>query len=317
MRMQSRTIKDDRGEAFGRLDATQQLGFIHQISDRDRSVKKAIQGYEAFDQAGEEESETVMRSLLKQDSPINLNIALHTSASNGHVKAVCILIGEGAMIDHREARGRTPLHEACAGDHLGVVSFLIKHGADVSARDADLQTTLHNVTHHAQRLAPAIAQKLLDYGADVSLKDLNGAIERYKALKSDPSSRYDSRKRAQALVEVLASHRPKGIVAPIRSGKYASRTIKGPWGLSDLDALKLRMQEAHKYAELLLEMLSTTPASMTCLSDSIEQLFESCESHSSKIQAFCDSGASLGYGYPALQYQLDSLPKILLEVKAE
>ena len=143
------------------------------------------------------------------------------------------------------------------------------------------------------------------------------AIERYEALKSDPSSRYDSRKRAQALVEVLASHRPKGTVASIRGGKYASRTLKGPWGLSDLDALKLRIQEAHKSAKLLLEMLSTTPASMTCLSDSIKQLFDCCESHSSQIQAFCDSGASLGYGYPALQYQLDSLPKILLEAKAE
>ena len=98
-----------------------------------------------------------MRFLLKQDSPINLNIALHSSASYGLVRAVRILISEGAAIDHREARGRTPLHEACAGDHLGVVSFLLKQGADVSARDANLQTALHIVTHDPQCLAPAIA----------------------------------------------------------------------------------------------------------------------------------------------------------------
>ena len=209
------------------------------------------------------------------------------------------MISEGATIDHREARGRTPLHEACIGDHLGVVSFLLKQGSDVSATDANLQTALHIVAHDPQRLAPAIAQKLLDYGADISLRDLKEetpskcAIKRYQALKSDPSSPYDSRKRAQALVEVLVSHRLKSTLASIQGRKYTSRTIKGPWGLSDLDALKLRIQEAHKSAKLLWEMLSTTPASMTHLSDSIKQLFEGCESHSSKVPAFCDSGASL------------------------
>ena len=65
MRTQSRTIKDEKGEVFGRLDAMQQLGFIHKVSDRNQSASKAIKGYEAFDQAAEEESETVIRFLLK------------------------------------------------------------------------------------------------------------------------------------------------------------------------------------------------------------------------------------------------------------
>ena len=57
------------------------------------------------------------------------------AAARGELDRVRTLLGAGAPVEQRDARGRTPVLAATAGNHLAVVRLLIEHGANVNAQD--------------------------------------------------------------------------------------------------------------------------------------------------------------------------------------
>lgn len=57
------------------------------------------------------------------------------AAARGELERVRTLLGAGASVEQRDARGGTPVLAATAGNHLAVVRLLIEHGANVNAQD--------------------------------------------------------------------------------------------------------------------------------------------------------------------------------------
>src|SRR5574340_126566 len=105
---------------------------------------------------------------------------LHYAAANGRAKAVALLLGEGALVDARNAIGDTPLVLALASaagvpagsqareDYRSVVMALVGAGADTEARDWLERTPLHEA---AQMGDAKLVAFLCEHGADREARD--------------------------------------------------------------------------------------------------------------------------------------------------
>jgi ankyrin repeat protein len=65
---------------------------------------------------------------------------LIAAAEQGDLSEVRLLIDQGAPIEGRDSRGRTPLLAATYGNQIEVVRFLIARGADVNAKNVNEDT---------------------------------------------------------------------------------------------------------------------------------------------------------------------------------
>ena len=75
----------------------------------------------------------------------------------------------GAVVNHPDYFGRTPLHVACAVDFPEMVEFLILRGADLRAHTyGEQQTAIHFA---AKNDASRALRILLKYGADICDRD--------------------------------------------------------------------------------------------------------------------------------------------------
>lgn len=101
------------------------------------------------------------------------------------VKVIDFLIENGALVNHIDKWGRTPLHLAVNNGRVQVVKSLIRTGAHVNATDNDLNTPLHYVNsvediRSILEFRPtckdfySIAELLIQIGADVHAKNANG-----------------------------------------------------------------------------------------------------------------------------------------------
>jgi ankyrin repeat protein len=93
---------------------------------------------------------------------------LLTAAERGEIVTVRKLVREGARINWRDHRGRTPLLAATWRNQVEVARFLIQEGADVNAKDL-IQDTPFLVAGAEGRVE--ILKLILAAGAD--LKDTN------------------------------------------------------------------------------------------------------------------------------------------------
>lgn len=78
------------------------------------------------------------------------------------------LIANGADVNERDVRGRTPLHYPA---NFEVAKLLIEHGADVNASDNYDTTPLHNASYKGEY---ETVKLLIDAGADINAKDCDG-----------------------------------------------------------------------------------------------------------------------------------------------
>ncbi len=149
--------------------------------------------------AAQEGSEEVVASLLAHGASIEAKNAggqtpLYKAIGVGAAEVVNLLLTYGARVDIEDHRGYTPLHHAAIwhdediiahkssmdtaatipkafADHAVIAELLLKHGADPNATGQDMRTPLHCAVLNGFR---AVAQKLLDTGANPALRDREG-----------------------------------------------------------------------------------------------------------------------------------------------
>jgi ankyrin repeat protein len=105
------------------------------------------------------------------ERPAGESTPLHTAAMLGQEDTVRGLLGDGAVVDARDAFGATPLHRAAGMGHANVVELLLANGAAVDAVQLQGWTPLHAA---ASRGRLAVVRILLDHRADVDAADDEG-----------------------------------------------------------------------------------------------------------------------------------------------
>lgn len=111
-----------------------------------------------------EAAPALVQSTLMQYGQDYGETPLHHAAYWGQRGVAEILLRYGADVHARNTRGRTPLHVQCVPGTPDVVELLLTHGADVNARDFDGATPIFFAS------GGAIAQLLIDHGADLTVK---------------------------------------------------------------------------------------------------------------------------------------------------
>jgi len=98
---------------------------------------------------------------------------LHEAAASGDVRAVSLLIDQGAKVNAKTTDGVLPIHVAIRRGHVDVVRVLIAKGADVLAKD---RTRLGDAPlHYAARFGqPELARLLVRAGARVDEESRRG-----------------------------------------------------------------------------------------------------------------------------------------------
>jgi len=95
--------------------------------------------------------------------------AVLVAAEAGHAKVVESLHAAGALVDCRDAFGRTPLYAASVAGHKHIVSYLLeKASADVDAADEDGRTPFWSSCATRQLDTATI---LLAHGANIDARD--------------------------------------------------------------------------------------------------------------------------------------------------
>jgi uncharacterized protein len=99
--------------------------------------------------------------------------ALSYAAMNGHLDTVQLLAQNGADVNARHNRSRTPLFWASLHQHVDVLARLLTAGADVNAVDCDGTCVLGAAV---QSGSAAVVQLLLNNGADINSLGNSGQI---------------------------------------------------------------------------------------------------------------------------------------------
>jgi len=106
-----------------------------------------------------------------------IGIAFTEAARWGIIDFIEEQLAKGTSVDIKAPHGGTALSFACSGGMIDIVDLLISKGADVNVQD-DLQEMSPLITcvaaDHKEDIYLSICKKLIDAGANLSLKDKNG-----------------------------------------------------------------------------------------------------------------------------------------------
>lgn len=96
------------------------------------------------------------------------------AAKEGRTDAVISLLDKygGHIVNAKDDYGRTALHKASLYGRKDTVKALLDSGADVNAKDIDGETPLYKAVWNGG--AVDVVELLLNYGADIDAKSRNG-----------------------------------------------------------------------------------------------------------------------------------------------
>lgn len=152
-------------------------------------IKKHNQKPDFFEAASINDTETVSQLLDKNPEIINSFssdgfTALGLASFFGHLSLVKLLLEKGANpnIASNNSFKVAPLHSACAISAFDIAKLLIDHGADVNAKQMQGVTPLHSAAHNGQT---RLAKFLIDNGAEINAKMENGQTPLFMAKEKD------------------------------------------------------------------------------------------------------------------------------------
>lgn len=118
-----------------------------------------------------------VRKLLEDGTRVDApdmdgHTALMFASFNGHSDIVLLLLDKGARLDRRDLMGRTALLYASTGPFPETVKILLDKGAKPNVVDSDEHFS--PLMHAAAEGNFSVVKLLVEYGADLSLKDVDG-----------------------------------------------------------------------------------------------------------------------------------------------
>jgi len=132
---------------------------------------------EAFRQAALDGEIEKVKTLLKRGVACDAvdqdgHTALMFTAFNGHSEIAILLLDGGAKIDKRDSLDRTALLYCATGPFPETAKILLDRGADPNTVDSDEHFS--PLMHAAAEGHLEVVKVLIAYGADRSLKDVDG-----------------------------------------------------------------------------------------------------------------------------------------------
>ncbi|MCJ1342203.1 hypothetical protein MMC31_000383 [Peltigera leucophlebia] len=96
---------------------------------------------------------------------------LDSAAAHGHVEVVKLLLEQGANIEAVSRNGYTPVNSAAVSGHVKVVKLLLEHGANIEAVSRNGYTPVNSaaVSGHVK-----VVKLLLEHGANIEVVSSNG-----------------------------------------------------------------------------------------------------------------------------------------------
>lgn len=127
-----------------------------------------------------------VKLLLEQGTNVNApdedqRTALMWAAFDGYTEVVRMLLVAEGNVNHQDLIGRTALMYASSGSNIDTVRLLLAHEADTNLTDNHESWTA--LMFAAAEGQTAIAQALLDAGADRTLQDTDGETAYYFAMQ--------------------------------------------------------------------------------------------------------------------------------------
>ena len=147
------------------------------MSDEIAQVQLGPAEEEAFRQAAHDGKLEQVKALLKQGVACDVvdqdgHTALMFAAFNGHSEIVILLLDAGAKIDKRDSLDRTALLYCATGPFPETAKILLDRGADPNTVDSNEHFS--PLMHAAAEGHLEVVKVLIAYGADRSLKDVDG-----------------------------------------------------------------------------------------------------------------------------------------------
>ena len=108
---------------------------------------------------------SVLLLLVFLREPKPPKISLHQAAKDGNTEAVKLDLADGADVNAKDDKGRTPLHNVAEEGHKEIAELFIAAGADVNAKNNLGGTPLHEAAASGHK---EIVEVLITKGANVN-----------------------------------------------------------------------------------------------------------------------------------------------------
>lgn len=147
------------------------------MSDKPAQVQTGPAEEEAFRTAAHDGNLEQVKAFLKQGVPCDAidqggATALMYAAFNGHSEIVILLVDAGAKINKRDSLDRTALLYCATGPFPETAKILLDRGAEPNTVDSNEHFS--PLMHAAAEGHLEVVKVLIAYGADRSLKDVDG-----------------------------------------------------------------------------------------------------------------------------------------------